>query len=83
MKNRVVELKQTTVDLAPWLLIALVFTLYHQFFASFVSGVEHPDEPAHLAYIQQVVAGVFRPIIPPAWGAAISTIPHFTTPPWG
>ena len=51
----------TLADVAPWLLIALAFTLYHQFFASFVTGWEHPDETAHIAYIEQIVNGSFLP----------------------
>ena len=82
MKNRVVELKPTTLGhLAPWLLIALVFTLYHQFFASFVSGVEHPDETAHVAYIQQIVAGGLLPDYTPRVGGGHLNHPalYYTT----
>ena len=62
MKNPEVEARSITLtDLAPWLLIALAFTLYHQYFASFVSRGEHPDEFSHIAYIEQIVAGSFLP----------------------
>ena len=67
--------------MAPWLLIALAFTLYHQFFASFVSGVEHPDETAHIAYIQQIVAGSLLPDYTPRVGGGYLNHPalYYTT----
>lgn len=69
MKNRWVEARSIALtDLAPWLLIALAFTLYHQYFASFVSHGEHPDEVWHTAYIEQIVAGSFLPDYTPRAG---------------
>jgi hypothetical protein len=69
MKNPEVEARSIALaDLAPWLLIALAFTLYYQYFASFVSHGEHPDELAHIAYIEQIVAGSFLPDYAPRAG---------------
>jgi hypothetical protein len=69
MKNRWVEARSIALaDIAPWLLIALAFTLYYQYFASFVSHGEHPDELSHTAYIEQIVAGRFLPDYAPRAG---------------
>jgi hypothetical protein len=80
--NRLVETRSTTLaDVAPWLLIALAFTLYHQFFALFVTGWEHPDETAHIAYIRQIVAGTLLPDYTPHVGGGYLNHPalYYTT----
>ncbi|MBZ9772042.1 hypothetical protein [Mesorhizobium sp. CO1-1-8] len=59
---------------APWVVLWFVFTSYYLWWSSFVTMVEHPDEPYHMMYIMDVFNGRWIPDY--SDGASASYLEH-------
>lgn len=58
----------------PWIVLWFVFTSYYLWWSSFVTAVEHPDEPYHMMYIMDVFNGRLIPNY--SNGASASYLEH-------